>query len=805
VTQHTVRPWIAALALALACSAALPGRVARAQEAVAEAIPIAEISARASEDRDWLASLRTQVDELGNVAPLEGGIEAVRLDARKLKEVLPSQLSRSSGFDALLRIQGVWAELAQRVGGWQTELTQRAGSVEARLTELEARRVLWRNTFQSARDQDGPEVVLLEARATRDAFMDAIPEVTEVRDRLIKAQSQAAQLRTELEASLGLVTAKQDELLSTLLVRDQPPLWSLGESEDMAQVGERVRAELQSQIDATLRLATEQVERFGLQLLVLVVIALGLRSARSRTRQWPREDLRMLRVAYVFERPYAIALLLAIALTESIYVQPPHAVTQLADLLLLFPALVVIWPLAEQPLRPALLALGGFYLLDQLRDFVEALPVVERWLFILEMGLASAAAAWLLGRSRRGRPPVGAASAEARRLAPMVLRAAIGVFAIAACCAALGFMRLGRLLGDGTLGSAYAGVLLYAIVQSLRAVLFYALRSRFVRPVRSVSRHVEAVERGVGIVLGVAGTLVWATVALRLFGLSAPLYRTLAGVLGAELKLGSLVISLGDVLAFVLTIVGAMLLARAIERVLADDVYPRLGTARGASYAVSTILRYSILSLGFLTAVSAMGFDMDRLTVLIGAFGVGIGFGLQNVINNFVSGLILLFERPIQIGDAIEVDGVSGTVYRIGIRASVVRTFEGADVTIPNGNLLSQRLVNWTMSDRHRRIEITFSVPYGTDPDAVFDALGEAAAENAHILAEPAPQPLFTGFNEKLLDFSLRAWVADNDQWVRARSDLVRSVQRRLSKRGIEVQPATAAPAPAPADPAPGS
>jgi small-conductance mechanosensitive channel len=197
--------------------------------------------------------------------------------------------------------------------------------------------------------------------------------------------------------------------------------------------------------------------------------------------------------------------------------------------------------------------------------------------------------------------------------------------------------------------------------------------------------------------------------------------------------------------------------------------------------------------------MSAMGFNMDRLTVLIGAFGVGIGFGLQNVINNFVSGLILLFERPIQIGDAIEVDGVSGTVYRIGIRASVVRTFEGADVTIPNGNLLSQRLINWTMSDRHRRIEVTFCVPYGSDPDAVFDALREAAAENAHILAEPSPQPLFTGFNEKLLDFALRAWVADNDQWVRARSDLVHAIQRRLSKRGIEVHPAAAPPEPAPA------
>jgi potassium-dependent mechanosensitive channel len=144
---------------------------------------------------------------------------------------------------------------------------------------------------------------------------------------------------------------------------------------------------------------------------------------------------------------------------------------------------------------------------------------------------------------------------------------------------------------------------------------------------------------------------------------------------------------------------------------------------------------------------------------------------------------------------------VSGTVYRIGIRASVVRTFEGADVTIPNGALLSQRLVNWTMSDRHRRIEVSFSVPYGSDPDAVFEALREAAAENSRILTEPAPQPLFTGFNEKLLDFALRAWVTDTDEWVRARSDLVRAIQRRLSKRGIELHPSPPPASPPPSPP----
>ena len=793
--------WIALLAAVLSCGGA--PRAARAQEPAPETtaptpIPIPDITGRADEEQRTLASLRAQAEEIGAIAPLEGGIEAVRLEVEQRSAELPGQLERSSGFDSLLRLERVWADLSQRLTEWQTELKRRAGSLEAQLGQLEMDREIWRITYENARDGGGPEVVLVAARATRESLGQTIRLLTTTRDRLLKAQGRAKQTRDDVEVALVRVSAKQEDLLSTLLMRDQPPLWALSESEDFAQIGERVRAEVQIQLDATRALVDEQTERFGLQVILFAVFIAALLAARTRTRRWPREDPHLVGVALVFERPYAVALLASLLLMRSIFVQPPHAVRQLSEMLLLFPALAVLWPITERPVRPALLILGGFYLIDQLRDFVEALPIVERWIFILEMALASTATGWLIARAERGRPPIGVENVQARRAAPLVLRVLLGVFAVAACCAALGFMRLARLLGDGTLGSLYVGVFIYGVLHSVEAIVVFALRSRFVRPIRSVSRHAASVEKFAKRVLDFGGALLWAAIALQLFGLRSGLYRVLAVVLGAQLEIGSLAISLGDVLAFGLTIGGSMLLARAIERVLNEDVYPRLGTARGASYAVSTILRYSILSLGFLAAMSAMGFDMDRLTVLIGAFGVGIGFGLQNVINNFVSGLILLFERPIQLGDAIEVDGVSGTVYRIGIRASVVRTFDGADVTIPNGTLLSQRLVNWTMSDRHRRIEVTFSVPQGSDPDAVFEALREAAAENPNLLPEPAPQPLFTGFNEKLLDFAVRAWVADTDQWVRARSDLVRAIQRRLGKRGIELHPTPpAAPPPA--------
>ncbi len=135
------------------------------------------------------------------------------------------------------------------------------------------------------------------------------------------------------------------------------------------------------------------------------------------------------------------------------------------------------------------------------------------------------------------------------------------------------------------------------------------------------------------------------------------------------------------------------------------------------------MLHYVILLLGFFVALGALGIDLTKVTILAGAFTVGIGFGLQNVINNFVSGLILLFERPIKVGDVIEVGGNVGEVSRIGIRASVIRTADGSEVIVPNGSLISSQVTNWTFSDRQRAVEVSVNVVGGTDPQRVVELL----------------------------------------------------------------------------------
>ena len=267
-------------------------------------------------------------------------------------------------------------------------------------------------------------------------------------------------------------------------------------------------------------------------------------------------------------------------------------------------------------------------------------------------------------------------------------------------------------------------------------------------------------------------------------------------MLAAPLGRGSIQISLGSILEFVLTVWVAYLVSAFIRFVLSEEVYPRTRLTRGISYAISSLLNYVIIALGFVLALGVLGLDLTKVTVLVGALGVGIGFGLQSVVNNFVSGLILLFERPIHVGDIVEVDNVSGEVVRIGIRASVVRTGTGAEMIVPNAQLVTERVTNWTLSDRTRRIDLPVGVDYGSPPEKVVEVLEAVARAHPQIMQTPAPQAVFTAFGDSSINFELRAWTNRFERWPKIRTELAAAVYAALAAAGMtpSVPPARGAP-----------
>jgi small-conductance mechanosensitive channel len=178
--------------------------------------------------------------------------------------------------------------------------------------------------------------------------------------------------------------------------------------------------------------------------------------------------------------------------------------------------------------------------------------------------------------------------------------------------------------------------------------------------------------------------------------------------------------------------------------------------------------------------------ELTNLSIVLGAFSVGIGFGLQNIFNNMVSGLILAFERPINVGDTVEVGQLMGTVKNIGLRASRVKSFEGAEMIVPNGMLISDILINWTLSDSDRRMDIRVGVAYGTDPREVVRILKEVAMQHELVRKEPEPSALFIEFGDSSLNFRMLAWV-DIENKLEVESELKMGINARLKEAGIEI------------------
>jgi small-conductance mechanosensitive channel len=289
-------------------------------------------------------------------------------------------------------------------------------------------------------------------------------------------------------------------------------------------------------------------------------------------------------------------------------------------------------------------------------------------------------------------------------------------------------------------------------------------------------------------VLAWAAVLFWAAYVLEVLSLRAPVFQDLRAVLTATWGVGSFKLSLGDIVWFGIPVWAAFAVSRTLRFILEEEVYPRVQLAPGLHYSISKMVHYAILVLGFFIGVTMLGFDLTRLTILVGAFGVGLGFGLQNIINNFVSGIILLFERPIKVGDVVQLGGNEGVVKRIGIRASIVRVANGSEIIVPNGSLVSETVTNWTLSDRLRRIDLPLAVASPADATQVMELLKGVAARQAQVIKEPPPQALLLSFAGDSMNFELRFWTNQSEDWSQIRSELAVAIRAALAAQNIKVK-----------------
>jgi small-conductance mechanosensitive channel len=685
----------------------------------------------------------------------------------------------------LYRLKLAWENFAVRLLVSARELSQHATSLEEQLARLDQLNKTWQATLQSAKQPETPPLVLHSVQSVVGSIERTQQAAESGRDHVLTLQSRLSEQEGRVRTALSSIEQAETQALKNIFVRDSRPIWSLETS--LGTEWEKHSGEsFSSQLETSAAFSKRLPFTFLIHALFIVLMATALHWMQRRIRKLAEEKPDLERALPILDLPVSTAFALSMLLVPLIYAQAPRLIIAIMGAVTIIPTALVLRRLLARNSYPILNAIVIFYFVGQLRILAASLPVLARFIFLGQVLGASIFLVWVL---RSWHLPAESIETHSRIWRTIRAIAKIGLIILPAAFLAniFGYVNFGNLLGIIFFRSAYIAAMLYTAIRIIDGLITIGLQVRPLGSLRVISLHRQMIQGRTCRVLEFLAFLFWLNVLLSFFGLRDSLIASIGVALNANLAIGSFSITLGGILAFLITVWASFLVSKFLRFVLEEDVYHHLRLAAGIPYAISTMLHYVILLIGFFVALGALGIDLTKVTILAGAFSVGIGFGLQNVINNFVSGLILLFERPIKVGDVIEVGGNVGEVSRIGIRASVIRTADGSEVIVPNGSLISSQVTNWTFSDRKRAVEISVNAAGGADPQRVVELLKSTAAAHPGVTKEPSPQVYVTNFSAGAITFQLRAWTDRHEDWAQLRSDLSVAVNEALASEKIAI------------------
>jgi len=488
------------------------------------------------------------------------------------------------------------------------------------------------------------------------------------------------------------------------------------------------------------------------------------------------------RLILVLTKPVSASVLLAILITILILPDLPLIIRDLLSIFLVIPLLVIMRQLLDKKLLYTIYGFAIIMILNILLEIFSPENIIYR-IYLLFMAIANI----ILIRHFIFRI-LKNLHYEKKGL---ILKSIGYVFLVMA------FIGLyGAIMGNVVIGkdllialniAVVAGALIYASLIILNGIIITIIDAKYVSRINFFRNRNAYIKKKVVRILNFLGGFYFLVILLKQLNVWFSIRDRVADLFTEELSILDIEFSLTSVLVFILIIYLSVLISKTIQIILEYDVFSKIPMDKGLPHSISMIVKYSIITGGILLAVSAAGMPLTSLTVLLGAFGVGIGFGLQNIFNNLVSGLILLFERPVQIGDTIEVGTLIGTVRSIGIRASNIKTFDGAEVIVPNGQLISNEVINWTLSDQQRRIEVIVGVSYDSDPHQVYKLIMNVLTQRKDIMQDPAPTVLFNEMGESSLDFRLLFWTTSFSKWLQIRSEVIFEIFDLLKENNIEI------------------
>jgi small-conductance mechanosensitive channel len=727
-----------------------------------------------------LSRINNTTEEGFNTADIEVELPYIQSNIQIIQENL-SLYSSVLNMKNLLTFETLMQDMQQRLSRWRNALSSYNRELVGMQMEMrglyrdDILRQLRKDSLLQQLYTDELDDIRQNSRLARTAARSNMKRIRELQAAVSKNYFALLELQDEVDDRLRSASAKT-------FSKEYNYIWQVADSNKRdVRVMELARKSYRGQQHLLGYYFREHQDNWVWMLLIALVYFIWVFAAFRRIKRAGQQQL-ITEASFKYIKPVPVisALVVAFNLAPFFDLRPPSAYVEIMQFFLLLSLTALFWRNWPRRLFYYWIVIMVFYLLFSFTNSIIT-PDLSTRIWLLVLNIAAIAFGMLFLPRIREELPV-------KRFIRLVSSIYIFLNLLAALCNIAGRISIARVFGTAAIYGLVQIIGLAVFIQVIsEAFYLQMLSSKADEQAQKSIFNYERIQEKLNKLLSIGVVVCWVIIFITNLNLYNVFLETFLQVLHAPHKIGSTSFTFGNIIMLVVIIYLANLLQKYIGYFFGEteDGFGGEITRRGTRLVM---IRLCVLIVGFLMAIAATGLPIDKITIVLGALGVGIGLGLQNIVNNLVSGIVLIFERPLQLGDYVEVADKKGRVKDIGIRASRLITTDGAEIVVPNGDLLSGQLTNWTLSNNHIRLELEIGISPMEEHPAAKEAILKTLQAHPHVMQKMPVEILFSNISSEQCTLLVHCWIANIANEHTVRSELLFNVYEALKEKGITMQ-----------------
>ncbi len=735
---------------------------------VAEIIPLATQLAERS------AAFESELTNVFNFSAAEESLDKIAKETARLSEQLQKfKTAGNYGYDQLAELRGEIERQADSLEKIIESLSKAINKTDLWKEEWSKESQRWKDLRSSVPQNIPLKTVTSTFAKANKTINRTLALITEKLKSLLALQQETGTMQS------ALYSLRQE--VDNLLLAMRGEIWSksadsMFSPDYYSQFDAGLWGELRKGFDNLSWPGRKFLQKQGWLLILQILLSLGVTVNIRRSRSLLEQDERW---QFIARRPFAAGILVGFFALMLFYKTPPFTWRLTLKLIIIVALARLLGGFVAKVWRKRVVyALAAFLIATWLLQTLSLpLPLFRLYVFLTALA-GMFLCLWRAGESSRHQGPL---------LYIWTLRLGGLIFLGVVIAEIGGYSSLAAHVLQSSLTTTFTVLGAWMFMLMARGTLEWIIQTRPLKKLPFLQTKANVIVSRSALYANFLIGALFTTLILVIWRVYDSPAEAIQGVFGFGFMLGSRKITLGLILTAAAVLYGSFLTSWAVQTMLMKGVLTSRELQVGVRISIARLVHYGFVFVGFLLALVTLGVQLRDITIIAGALGVGIGFGLQGIVNNFVSGLILLFERPVKVGDYIQLGEQWAEIKKIGLRATVVETLDRSEIVVPNSDLVSNQVTNWTLSHRMARLVIRVGVEYGSDVPLVMETLKECATASSKVMRLPEPQVLFVNFGESSLDFELRVWMSNLDDRFSVKSQLHQEIDRRFRQAGIVI------------------